>query len=224
MIKVQHTITRSLVPDKKSMYHDVLVTTAELMLVECGFDDGLLYRYLSDPIQLSDFCYGAGRVYFKPILISRTEKVVHKGESFYNIKTKRIFKQDMFTELTLGETELKILALPEMFATKHLQQIISGVLRLRCGLLVECGEEQVDSWLESAPELIKQGKGPEDCYVKIIKLNPYITIYPTKEKLYTKSDVKQLILSALSQYKMCIDTNTLWEKWDTDEWFEKNVV
>lgn len=53
-----------------------------------------------------------------------------------------------------------------------------------------------------------------------IKLNPHITIYPVEEKMYTREEVYQIYLTALSNYKMTLDRK---HSWDSDKWFEQNV-
>jgi hypothetical protein len=124
--------------------NEVLVTEGKLVLVQCNSEDGLLYKYLSDPIRLTDFKYGAGRKYFKPIIISETEKIV-RGDSWYDFDEDDIWTDGVNVDLhTVNLQPLrfkKILALPEHFTKEQLKMIVDGYLKEDEVILLECEQE-----------------------------------------------------------------------------------
>lgn len=136
-----------------------LVTDAELVLVECEeVKHAILHNIINK-----------GGKFYKPILISRTEKI-EVGDwvwSKNSIAPLHIDGKINTVEMLLENHWFKILALPEHFSSQQLQDIVDGKLKEgKC--LVEC-ERNCD------------GNCPItdcDCINKIIKLNPHITIYP----------------------------------------------
>lgn len=136
MIKVEHTRIHVAIPNGKSMYHDVLVTDAELVLVECTSIDGLFNKYLGDPLVLHDKKYGAGRKYYKPILISESEKIEVGDYVFEDISG--IFGP--YEEGDVVENPKKILALSEHFSPQILSKIVSGELKDGDKVLLEVEE------------------------------------------------------------------------------------
>jgi hypothetical protein len=235
MIKVEHTKNYRLSQDQKKYSnspYEVLVTDAELVLVECkpeealfnlienGLPNGILRLHTKDR-------FVAGR-YLKPILISRTEKITtNKGKEMgdwtYNSFYKKMFQ--MNGDIT--NYDFKILALPEHFSPESLQLIVDGKLKEgKC--LVEC---------------IEHKEKPYGIPYNVVALNPHITIYPdyiqsaikickehdcevsventdsVEEKMYTRDEVKRLLMKLPNFYQYSIIQQAeMFEKW-----FEQNV-
>lgn len=213
MIKVEHTKTHQTNPLRSNTLAawentDVLVTDAKLVLVECTSIDGLFNKYLGDPLVLHDKKYGAGRKYYKPILISESEKI-EVGDWVYNEVSKEIYQ---FKENHVSY-EKKILSLPEHFSPKQLQAIVDGKLKDGDKVLIECEQSTVAAW--AGPNMIrKHGSG-----IFGIKLYPHITIYPIEEKTIPLSEVRIIAEKAAKQ--------AAFYGWYTPErfkeWFEQNV-
>lgn len=221
MIKVEHTKPYEIaakfakVGEKNgvdSEGYDVLVTDAELVLVEDGNGE-----YISR-VQL-----GTGNGFCKPILISRTEKI-EVGDSFYVSDLPHdppsIFKAVKVEEghsgvhgkvwildkdyIVLGLCK-KILALPEHFSPQQLQDIVDGKLKEgKC--LVECEQIDVDeAYFEVSANKDfdkhhfhnydsggKTYKKEFEHLYRRIKLNPHITIYPVEEKVFDFNGIEDL--------------------------------
>jgi len=233
-IKVEHTKTHQIGNPIKNQY--ALVTDAELMLVECkpeealfnlienGLPEGILRLHTKGR-------FIAGR-YFKPIPISRTEKI-EEGDWYlhYNSGTKEysLFKADLVFNNGNDPNDIdprgnilpygnkKLLALPEHFSPKHLQAIVDGKLKDGDKVLVEC-----DTAYELNGKIKPMPHEQESKVVKVIKLQlgRHITLHKVEEKMYTREEVYQIYLAALSTYKMVLDTK---KDWDTDKWFNNNV-
>jgi hypothetical protein len=178
MIKIEHTYKHKILLPQ---HHDfdreisVLVTDAELVLVECKPEEAILSKYWTDQgvehtlltssiaPELLTLCK-----HFKPILISRTEK---PEEGQYTINPDGfidVFGYDYRACYTREQIDncRKILALPEHFSQQSLQDIVEGKLKEgKC--LVECNAGYVNPEWNPAT----------------IKLNPHITIYPVEEKM-----------------------------------------
>ena len=146
----------------------------------------------------------------KPISISRTEKI-EVGDWFL---ADTVFNQYIVKCTSVDESFIngnfycslcfKILALPEHFSPQQLQDIVDGKLKDGDKVLIEC---EIDEKQEFK-----------------IKLNPHITIYPVKEKMYTMEECKKLCIKA---YK---DGQNNWDSYYgradqiiNNEWFEQNV-
>lgn len=219
MTKIKHTITINTGVDTRLI--KTLVTDAELVLVECANIDGMIFKHIyagekgyhnnyltKDQIDHQSIFNYKG---YKPILISRTERI-EVGDWVWDKLTNEIFQipdLEVYKEATTFLSVFKILALPEHFSSAQLQDIVDGKLKEgKC--LVEC---------ESFRDLgvIAGDRGT----VSHIKLNPHITIYPVEEKMYTREEVYKI----LEQYELC----AIYAGADStflvilEEWFEQNV-
>lgn len=106
----------------------------------------------------------------------------------------------------------KVLALPEHFSPKHLQAIVDGKMKDGDKVLVETESLIIG---QDNHELIWS----RDQYIKFNSSN-HITLRKDEEKMYTREEVYQIYLAALSNYRMTLDMK---KSWDTDQWFEQNV-
>lgn len=146
MIKVENIQKYNILQDCNNVTGVLnrLVAPAKLVLVECELMEALIlfhidkYHLYNYKPEHEDFLLIQESHYFKPIFISESEKNVYKGEWFYNIKSRSIFKQDMFDVLELGDSEFKILALPEHFTPEHLKMIVVGDLKVGDKVNIVC--------------------------------------------------------------------------------------
>lgn len=126
-----------------------------------------------------------------PIIISEIEEI-EVGETIYNNYTKLL---EVATKLQIdgGEEDkyFKLLALPEHFSPKHLQQIVDGKLKDGDEVFVECEKEQVMYYPDGA--II--GGSNKDAYVKLT--NGHIKLFPVKQSVEEAAleYVKQLGIS-----------------------------
>lgn len=205
MIKVEHTRIHVAIPNGKSMYHDVSVTDAELVLVDTK-GKGQLMPYHVKPISYT--------TYYSPILISRTEKIEvdWKGWAYKKDVKGQLFEH-FYTTNSWYDDAKKVLALPEHFSPEHLQMIVDGKLKDGDKVLVECIKEKptamtyngVNSrgdYLYYCPKCgwggSYMGIGQVHCYKDecretTVKLNPHITIYSVEEKMYTREEVFSIL-------------------------------
>lgn len=185
---------------------EVPVAEAELVFIGCDPKESLVYRcnnggnlYLT-----GGQAWNAG-FYFKPILISRTEKIEVGDWTIANGNLEQVLKMQLGeegvwqykTQTAWFSNCKKVLALPQHFSPKHLQVIVDGKLKDGDKVLVECGEPCI---------LDKDYKGGYNCeYCKrkhmdfgdcqskdtIIKLNSsnHITLYKAQEPTYTEADL-----------------------------------
>jgi hypothetical protein len=168
MTKVEHTKTHIVdVPNgtasgRHTLHESVLVTDAELVLVECTKEE--VERF--EGIRLSYITK-----WVKPLLIAKNEKPFI-GDWIYDSYDLLIYRCGDRTDLH-GHTH-KLLAFPKDFNPSQLQDIVDGKLKEgKC--LVEC--EIHDEWLKENPPF---DNNKEKAYFQI-KLNPHITIYPVEE-------------------------------------------
>ena len=114
-------------------YNELLVTDAELVLVEC---EEVKHAILHNIINKN------GKFY-KPILISRTEKI-EVGELVYLVKDKVITESnhnlEHYEDYEVMRNYCKILALPEHFSPQTLSKIILGELKDGDKVLLEVEE------------------------------------------------------------------------------------
>lgn len=229
MIKVEHTRTHNLNPNiniqmmiksKVINPNEILVTNAELVLVECNeIKHAILHSIINK-----------NGKFYKPILISETEKI-EVGDWGYNLMTKRygrvlrifggniVIDNGEYEDTSSSNNFAKVLALPEHFSPQQLQMIVDGKLKEgKC--LVECVQEEpipmtykgVDSrgdYIYYCPKCgwggSYMGTGQVHCYKDecrptTIKLNPHITIYPVEEKMVAESELLK-VKSELKKYK-----------------------
>jgi hypothetical protein len=163
-------------------YERVPVAEGILMLVECISKDALFNKYLGDSLVIHDNKYGAGRKYFKPIIISETEKI-EVGAWMYNIKNHVIRRCDEMDCVFNDDKDwFKIIALPEHFSPKHLQAIVDGKMKDGDKVLVEC------EFFENAA-LSKIASVPNGMHIKLNSSN-HVTLHKVEEKMYTRDEVK----------------------------------
>jgi hypothetical protein len=215
MIKIEHTKIHkdyTILHNGKSLidkHIEVLVTDAELVLVECKeVKNAILHNIINK-----------GGKFYKPILISRTEKI-EVGDWAYNLMTHRygrvlrIFNgnitidNNQYEDTSSPNNFAKILALPEHFSPQSLQDIVDGKLK-EGKVVLECetveippnrrkeeqhwemaGLARQDGDMKDADKHTKLARMYQqgESYNKI-KLNPYITIYPVEKKMYTREEV-----------------------------------
>lgn len=223
-IKIEHTKTHKTTTYNNKTFGGILmevntlVTDAELILVECNPKQGDVFITSNEMAKKLPF-NADKNVPFKPILISITEKI-EVGDWVYDSNKKKILQSDYnlesYEDGEIMKRYSRILALPEHFSPKLLQNIVDGKLKEgKC--LIEC--ESFCAYGDNCPS-----EGAYDkqhlCDVQYkIKLNPHITIYPVEEKMYTRGEV----LTILSRYaESCYDSSkgTIHPY---VEWFEQNV-
>lgn len=242
MIKVEHTKTHkiydgSIPPSFGSpSFREVLVTNAELVLVECGKEDGLLGTHPDyTGLATKQFWQDEPDRYFKPILISKQEKV-EEGDWFYSPKHQLILKCEkidgdkIFHDKSIvghwalqnNQQVFKILALPEHFSPQQLQMIVDGKLKEgKC--LVECETRVLRSDLGA---IFEGPNGLEYLNDTIIKLNPHIAIYPpVEEKMYTREQMEDFTFQAIEYF---FEKNAYYGTPEqgrnkVKKWFEQNV-
>ncbi len=238
-IKIEHTKTHKTTTYNNKTFGGILmevntlVTDAELILVECNPKQGDVFITSNEMAKKLPF-NADKNVPFKPILISITEKITTNvgktmGDWCYNSLYKKVFQ--MNGDIT--DYDFKILALPEHFSPKLLQDIVDGKLKGgKC--LVECIQEEpipmtykgVDSrgdYLYYCPKCghggSYMGTGQVHCYKDecrptTIKLNPHITIYNVERKTYTFEDMDEIRRRAIDFGASSLSLN---------KWFEQNV-
>lgn len=201
MIKVKDTKThKTNIIVKHDLPYIALVTDAELVLVVSQYDAKLSKK--PDGILNINPLVGVG---LKPILISRIEKI-EVGDWYvttngYGSKIGE-FRKCEDASYNFSNC-FKILALPEHFSSKHLQAIVDRKLK-EGKALVECEDK---CWC------MKPQTGSCIECIKLIKLNPHITIYSVEEKMFTRDEVNQVVIKYLTDY-----SDLEWK-----EWFEQNV-
>ena len=200
------------------IYRGVPVVDAELVLVECEGWQAFFFKDTDGKLIHHDGYGGAPREYYRPILISRTEKI--EVGDWVLWKGKILQAKSEHTNVAI-----KILALPEHFSPKHLQAIVDGKLK-EGKVLVECGEPcQLDKDYEGGYDCAyckRKGMDFGDCTSKdnVIKLNSsnHITPHKVEEKMVPESRVIDFLkwLPKDHGHKF---SNEL----DAWEWFEQNV-
>ncbi len=194
MTKVEHTKTQTIYfpisnhPKDRDggIWNDKLVTDAELVLVVC---EEVKYAILHNIINRN------GK-FFKPILISRTEKI-EVGD--WITDGKRIAQVNVLTiDDPNRDKHSKILALPEHFSQQQLQDIVDGKLKEgKC--LVECEKKYSPGGAVDCGDPDDDGGAYK---YNQIKLNPHITIYNVEEKMYTKEEVQKIVRKAFDAARL----------------------
>jgi len=247
MTKIEHTKTHRIVNSKNNFPNgqtidygtQVLVTDAELVLVEC---EEVKHAILHNIINKN------GKFY-KPIYISRTEKIVD-GDFYYDHINNLIKRFDPMYDC-LSSKDGKVLALPEHFSPQQLQDIVDGKLKEgKC--LVECETKTVshidnygNRFLSDNPIMnnenwilfkvndnylwVNPNKWAQRKYETLdfsanmysIKLNPHITIYPVEEKMYTRKEF-ETIAQLYGDYREREGRGNV-ATMTFNKWFEQNV-
>lgn len=216
MIKVEHTKLH-LANDLDSMHR--IVADAELVLVKCNKHDASLRKVHGEGqywLLLNPNGWLNDDEFFKPILVSRTEKI-EDGDWVYDEFVKNVPTNEGLISQATGEHfeegkfhdgyHFKILALPEHFSPSQLQDIVDGKLKEgKC--LVEC------EWTGGVYCAGVQTNSYQ------IKLNPHITLYPVEKKMYTIEDMFSYIGLWIQKdvVRTGIASQIAFEKW-----FEQNV-
>jgi translation initiation factor IF-1 len=214
-IKVEHTKqhSRPVVTESK-MRKDIPVVEGKLVLVECNSTDALFNKYLGDPLVIHDRQYAAGRKFYKPIIISETEKI-EVGDWYYDERNKLI-KQLTYQDLMIVPEcgYFKILALPEHSSPEQLQTIVDGKLKDGDKVLVECEkQEQTHLFVGfSKPHPI----------IDVIKLNSsnHITLHKVEEKMYTKVEVLNILKNWEKERKTAYSYADVY---GLEKWFKQNL-
>lgn len=202
--------------NRELIFEEAIVPVAEakLVLIECKSEEALFYivhdfqdKKFDRILLYHEQVKGLGK-YYKPILISETEGI-EKHDSFLNLKSNRIFVNDMGLEIS-NETEKKIITLPEHFSPKLLQDIVDGKLKEGDRVLVECEVDRDDerNWYKDVPS----GKYWEDepavpnkdnlysnAKYHQIKLNSsgHITLHKLEEKMYSEEQLREAMRASL---------------------------
>lgn len=197
MIKVKNTKTHQVVKllPYNNHGHIVVVTDAELVLVECKPEEALLFRYKStETIHMlpKKGMLVKGLVnYLIPILISRTENI-EVGDWVYDNNQERIvrwgeFQSQVSNVRKTNDYYYKILALPEEFSPEQLQDIVDGKLK-EGKYLLECEKR-----FSVHGDKNTNADRPNEYLT--IKLNRHIIIHPVEERMYTLDEMLDNIVT-----------------------------
>lgn len=147
-IKIEHTKTHKTTTYNNKTFGGILmevntlVTDAELILVECNPKQGDVFITSNEMAKKLPF-NADKNVPFKPILISRIEKI-EVGELVYLVKDKVITESnhnlEHYEDYEVMRNYCKILALPKHFSPQTLSKIISGELKDGDKVLLEVEE------------------------------------------------------------------------------------
>jgi hypothetical protein len=205
----------------------VPVTEGKLILVECTYKEGLLWkRNIDDKFFNLATGVAVGKtnnIYYKPIIISETEKIeVGDWYLHYNSGTKEytLFRADSIFENGNNPNDIdlrgnilpygnkKVLALPEHFSPKHLQAIVDGKMKDGDKVLIEC--ENIGYYSHNDDKTIPLDKG--------IKLNSsnHIILHKIEEKMYNEKDVI-LIVSKFIRKELDNKTIHFFDRMSTEE-------
>ncbi len=196
---------------------EVPVAEAKLVLVECKPEEAKLFGVMignSNGFKGGLFDYSKTGLlkgitkYWKPILISETEKIIKGDQAYWNKTSPIIFEAEYDWDIN---PIFKILALPEHFSPKHLQAIVDDKLKDGDKVLVEC-----DALNTTITSIAQSG------YTHSVKLNSsnHITLHKVEEKMYTREEVRELCY----QLAMRITSDTVVEtRKKFIAWFEQNV-
>lgn len=199
----------------------VPVAEAKLVLVECKPEEALFYivhdfqdKKFDRILLYHEQVKGLGK-YYKPILISETEKIAKdwKGWAYKEDVEGKVFKHFYTTNTWYNDAKI-VLALPEHFSPKLLQDIVDGKLKEGDKCWVECVHKgDYDEYL---------GHGDKKSEVK---LNPsgHITLHKLEEKKYNREEV----LSILKRFALYVDADKVESpsiyRHIVGEWFNTNV-
>jgi hypothetical protein len=155
---------------------------------------------------------------YQPIIVSETEKI-EQEDLYFNerlglIGVARVIPSDI-------DRCKKILALPEHFSIKHLKAIEDGKMKDGGKVLVECNAvpNEIDNPLTNPDGLIHFPGAEFE-----IKFNPFNHIILHKaaeEKMYTSTEVKDLICAAFDANITDYDGVLIEDEFE--KWFEQNV-
>ena len=210
MIKVKHIQKLKLGRDPlsrlgKFVANEVLVAGAKLVLIE-------------EEMKRGDIDSPLGNM--KPILISETEKI-EEGQVWDGYAGRIVHAAKKHLD-NVGYLRLrKILAFPKHFSPQQLQMIVDGKLKDGDKVLVECTQLKPDCKTQGHKRCFELC---ENCYdYKIIKLNPYITIYPVEEKMYTVDQIITYLAGRFQNNPPMEYILSELSKGDLTKWFEQNV-
>lgn len=238
MIKVTETKTINLLKKAGVLIRipeDVTVAPAKLVLVECKPEEAILVLSQYGYGLITSKCNESGTwvdvkgknwtiscpidtiKYLKPILISETENIEigeiglnsHNQIFQYGELSKQLSEKDPSTSYR------KILALPEHFSPKTLQDIVEDKLKDRDKVYVECESTVLKDKYSGLTLPGEKFDYRIDYYYP--KLNPYITLHKVEEKMYTRKEVRSNVIQALVE----LADNAVSGK-EVIEWFEKN--
>lgn len=257
MTKVEHTRKHFITfivhnASNPERFDDVLVADAELVLIQCKPEDVksakrcTLLRKDAKTLDVYDHNIHfdpeitPNARFFKPILISRTEKI-EVGDWAYDAREHKIIKS-MFNLEPYEDFEVmkyfhKILAIPKHLSPSQLQDIVDGKLK-ESKVVVECEHIEVlpnhrkenqhwemvglarqDNDMKDAEKHTKLARlyqtGESYSRIKLNSSN-HVTIYPVEEKMYTREEIRT-ILHKFNNAQSNEDIFRL------NTWFEQNV-
>ena len=237
-MKIKHTKQIQIGNPIKNSY--ATVPEAKLVLVECKPEEAItakrcsVLRVWGKTIDLYDRTVHfepnntPSAKYFKPVIISETEKI-ENGCWAYNKETSSLIKLD---GLEKGELDafieqknwFKVLALPEHFSPEQLQMIVGGKLKDGDKVLVECetnDPRKADYYdkLSHNTRTVAIEVFNDEGLIKQIKLNSsnHITLHKVEEKVYTREEVRELLIEFFG------DLTSTSKSITPEQWFEQNV-
>lgn len=212
-------------------FREVSVAEAKLVLVGCEPKESLVFKPNGNKFG-TGLCFSNGKasnagIYYKPILISETEKI-EEGDWYYEstehlptlirqckVRDNSEYPLDGHKDYNAGFNTIygsyKILALPEHFSPKHPQAIVDGKLK-EGKVLVECESKLIE------PHKDEYGDIRYNKHQNIIKLNSsnHITLHKVEERTYTKEEVNKLF------YRF-FEASGFDYLDEFENWFEQNV-
>lgn len=144
-IKVKDTRMHKTIPFPNAIdvkEGQIPIAEAQLVLVKCIWQESIfaISTHGMNNIYLSNKEKRSLCTYYKPILISLTEKI-EAGDWKYNPNLNNIWQHNRegkgIGDVVHKDTK-KVLALPEHFSPKHLQAIVDGKMKDGQKVLVEC--------------------------------------------------------------------------------------
>lgn len=244
-IKVKETKTYNPLNEKggDTSTTDKIVAEAKLVLVEYKYEEALISKYWDNEgkeyVTLTTLIkYINLYKHYKPILISETEKIeagdwamakkskglrfVTKLSGFTNkFEDDGVVSKQTPSPSCYINNYYKVLALPEHFSHKLLQDIVDGKLKEGDSLLVECEETNETETIASSGGFSL--KVPVNLGYQI-KLNSsgHITLHKLEEKKYSREEVYRIIQD-YGTYINCKYDHNKPVLGPLKEWFEQNV-
>lgn len=228
-----HTVLTSYGPNTRgSKVEQVPVAEAKLVLVECKPEEEALIAINTrsqEIIATSLVIKGILWKYYKPILISETEvkkegdQVLSDNHEIFTIDLIRdnslrkiFFKEGTYCTDKEFDTFYKVLALPEHFSPKLLQDIVDGKLKEGDRVLVECEDNMYlhkgsGKYWEDEPVMMKKYLDRPEKYVKL-NSSGHITLHKLEEKKYELNFIRHITGFSIPEIN---------EKYD--KWFNANV-
>lgn len=186
-----------------------------LILVPCKVNESIFGLTSVNQLVLTKDTIGSQiKIWYKPIIVSKTEKIEY-NEFCFDLNELIITKKLRYNENTYHDKYCKkILALPEHFSSKQLQDIITGKLKNDDTVYLECEEAGG-----------KRQDSMNGCFISktIIKLNFYkhIILYHLDSPMYTEEEVLKLTENAYDSGRYAIINKDIDNTYDN--WKLKNI-